>query len=323
MLLAVVQRYSLRALFCAIKALPLLLDARQPFKHPDATNYLHKGSSIGAYHNGVGILFIDLPSLVPLVRLILISRMLAFVEADPPIAWLNKDSLEQRTAQLTFPSSLTIFPDLDESGDFITPYTRKAMAAAQLLLATPGGDKLHRRLHWMFANDTIAKAAAALANTESPNTSLATSVNTPAPSPAVTPSKGKARAGPTPHPTRAKGKVSAASSPVKLVSAEASPSAASASSSSLPQLRSLDRAAIVDVIADFRIEANTETSLLYSCTVRLAEIHAKETAITGLPFGRFAPPKGVVCPAALMFEQLAGAECDGKNEGIWELLCCD
>ncbi len=124
--------------------------------------------------------------------------MLAFVEADPPIAWLDKDLLEQCTAQLTFPSGLTIFPDLDESGAFITPYTRKAMAAAQLLPATPGGDKLRRRLHWMFANDTITKAAAALANTESPNASCAVSVATPVPSPAVTPSKGKARAGPTP-----------------------------------------------------------------------------------------------------------------------------
>ncbi len=289
-------------------------------KHPGANNYLRKGGSIRVYHNGVAISFIDLPSLAPLVLLVLVSRVLAFVEADLPIAWLDKDLLEQRTAQLTFPSSLTVFLDLDESGDFITPYTRKAMAAAQLLPATPGGDKLCGHLHWMFANDVIAKAAAALANTESPNASRAASVNTPAPPPAVTPSKGKARASPTPRPVRAKGKVSATSSPVKPVSVKAGPSAASASSSSLPQPRSLDRAAIADAIADFRIEANTETSLLYSCTVGLARIHAKETAFTGLPFGRFALLKGIVCPAALTFEQLAGAECDGENKGIWELL---
>ncbi len=168
-------------------------------KHPDAGNYLREGGSVGAYHNSVGISFIDVPSLAALVRLVLISHVLAFVEADLPITWLDKESLEQRTAQLMFPCGLTVFPDLDESGNFITPYTRKAMTTAQLLPATPGGDKLRRRLHRMFANDAIAKAAATLANAKSPNASHAASVKTPAPSPAVTPSKGKARAGPTPR----------------------------------------------------------------------------------------------------------------------------
>ncbi len=100
---------------------------------------------------------------------------------------------------------------------------------------------------------------------------------------------------------------------------KAGPSAASAASS----LRSLDCAAIADVIADLRIKAKTETSLLYLRAVGLAKLRTKETAITGLPFGRFAPPKGVVCPAVLMFEQLASAEHDGENKGIWELLCRD
>ncbi len=142
----------------------------------------------------------------------------------------------------------------------------------------------------MFANSAIAKAAAALANMESPNTSHAMLVNTPVPLPATTPIKGKAKAGPTPQPVRAKCKGSVTSSPVKPVSAKAGPSAASASSSSLPQSRSLDHAATVDAITDLRIEANAETSLLYSHAVGLAELCAKETAITGIPFGRFAAP---------------------------------
>ncbi len=192
----------------------------------------------------MGISFIDLPLLAPLVRLILVSHVLSFVEADLPIAWLDKESLEQRSAQLVFPSGLTVFLDLNESGKFLTPYMRKAMAAAQLLPATPGGDKLRRCLHRMFANGTITKAAAALVNVKSPNASRAASVNTPAPSPAATPSKGKARAGPAPRPVCAKGKGSTTSSPVKPASAKASPSAASVSSSLHLQSRSLDRTAI-------------------------------------------------------------------------------
>ncbi len=120
-------------------------------KHLDTTNYLCEGGSVGVYHNGVGISFIDLPSLAPLVCLILVSHVLSFVEANPPIAWLDKESLEQCSAQLAFPSGLTVFPDLDRSGEFLMPYTRKAMAAAQLLPVTPGSDKLRRCLHWMFA----------------------------------------------------------------------------------------------------------------------------------------------------------------------------
>ncbi len=283
------------------------------------TTYLREGGSIGAYHNGVGISFIDLPSLAPLVRLILVSRVLSFVEADPPIAWLDKESLEQCSAPLAFPSGLTVLPDLDELGKFLTPYTCKAMAAVQLLPVTPGGDKLCRRLHRIFANGAITKAAAALANIKSANTLCTALVNTPVPSPAATPSKGKARAGPTPQPIHTKGRGSATSSPVKPASAKAGPSAASASSSSHPQSCSLDCAAIADAIADLRIEANIE-SLLYSPAVGLAELHTKETTITGLPFGRFALPKGIICPTALTFEQLASAERDGENEGIWELL---
>lgn len=79
----------------------------------------------------------------------------------------------------------------------------------------------------------------------------------------------------------------------------------------------------MEAIAELHIKANMETSLLYPCTVGLAQLHAKETTITGLPFGRFSPPKGVVCPAALTFEQFASNEHNGKNEGIWELMHCD
>lgn len=144
------------------------------------------------FHNGVDISFIDLPSLGPLVCLVLVSCVLAFVDADPPIAW------EQCVAQLTFPSGLTIFPDLDELGEFLTPYTRKVMAATQLLPATLGGNKLRKHLHQMFANGAITKAAATLAKIESPNTSHAGSVNTPMPLPAVTPNKGKGKGSLTP-----------------------------------------------------------------------------------------------------------------------------
>ncbi len=166
--------------------------------HLDVNNNLRKGGSIRVFHNGVGISFIDLPSLGPLVCLVLVSCVLAFVDANLPIAWLDKDSLEQCVAQLTFPSGLTIFPEVDELGEFLTPYTRKAMAAAQLLPATPGGNKLHKHLHQMFANSAITKAAAMLANIESPNTSHARSVNTPMPLPAITPNKGKGKGSLTP-----------------------------------------------------------------------------------------------------------------------------
>ncbi len=102
--------------------------------------------------------------------------------------------------------------------------------------------------------------------------------------------------------------------------ASASPTAASVSSSLCPLSCLLDCATIAEVIAELLIEANMETSLLYSCTVGLAELRAKETTITSLPFGHFAPLKGVVCPTTLMFEQLASNERDGENKGIWELL---
>lgn len=36
-------------------------------KHPDVNNYLREGGSVGVFHNGMGILFTDLPSLSPLV----------------------------------------------------------------------------------------------------------------------------------------------------------------------------------------------------------------------------------------------------------------
>ncbi len=124
--------------------------------------------------------------------------MLAFVDTNPPIAWLDKGSLEQGTAQLTFPSRLTVFLDHDKSGGFLTPYTCKAMAAAQLLSATLGGNKLRKCLRQIFANGAITKAAAVLANVESPNISRAVLVNMPVPLPAVTPKKGKGKAGPAP-----------------------------------------------------------------------------------------------------------------------------